>query len=142
MASRSGARMPSLDNPRHEKVAVGIAIEGLTQVGAYENAGYEPNDSHACRLVGKGRMSERIGQLQAEYAVQATENVEQHLARLTAMSEKAIAPALADPKGGAGGVHAVNNTMKYHDAPMIRAQQANYNNGLQITSRIIPGKRA
>ena len=57
---------------------------------AYEAAGYKPHRSNASRMIADDSIKTRIGELQDEYAVQATKTVEQHLARLTAMSEAAL----------------------------------------------------
>ena len=82
--------MSRLDNPRHEQAAVGVALEGKTQVEAYGDAGFVPHDSNACRMIGTDRMQDRIGELQDEFRVEATQDAKQHLARLTAMAEKAM----------------------------------------------------
>ena len=54
--------MPALTNPKHERFAQELA-KGKSQVEAYELAGYKPNDSHAARLVGNGRIQGRIDEL-------------------------------------------------------------------------------
>ena len=54
--------MPALQNPKHERFAQELA-KGKSQVEAYELAGYKPNDGHACRLAGNGRILARIDEL-------------------------------------------------------------------------------
>lgn len=63
-----------LDNARHERFAQELA-KGASQVEAYERAGYKPNDSHAARLVGKGRISDRIAELKAAAATEAVTTI-------------------------------------------------------------------
>lgn len=54
--------MPSLENPRHERFAQDIA-KGMAQLEAYTNAGYKPNDGHAARLAGDGRIVARVAEI-------------------------------------------------------------------------------
>ncbi|WP_313326258.1 hypothetical protein [Sphingobium yanoikuyae] len=59
-----------LANHRHEKFAQALA-KGMSQVDAYVDAGYKPNDGHAARLAGNGRVQSRLAELQAEAAKEA-----------------------------------------------------------------------
>ncbi len=54
--------MPVLANSRHEIFAQELA-KGKTQVDAYTIAGFKPNDGHAARLAGDGRIIARVGEL-------------------------------------------------------------------------------
>jgi hypothetical protein len=49
--------MPPIQNPQHESFAQARA-KGATLYDAFENAGYPPDRSHACRLA-SARMSPR-----------------------------------------------------------------------------------
>jgi hypothetical protein len=51
-----------LKNTRHERFAQELA-KGKSQVDAYETAGYKPNDGHAARLAGNGRVRDRVLEL-------------------------------------------------------------------------------
>lgn len=59
--------MPILPNPRHEAFAQALA-KGKTQVEAYAEAGYKPNESHASRLVSNGKVADRVAELQRSAA--------------------------------------------------------------------------
>jgi phage terminase small subunit len=54
--------MPALQNPKHERFAQELA-KGKSQVEAYVEAGYKPNDGHAARLAGDGRISARVAEI-------------------------------------------------------------------------------
>ena len=56
--------MPALKNPKHELFAQALA-KGMSQVDAYEAAGYKPNRQHASRLVTKGDIKRRIREISA-----------------------------------------------------------------------------
>lgn len=56
-----------LENARHERFAQELA-KGRSQLDAYAAAGYKPNDGHAARLAGNGRVAERLAELQAAAA--------------------------------------------------------------------------
>jgi hypothetical protein len=60
--------MPSLDNPRYERFAQDIA-KGMPQLEAYVNAGYKPNDGHAARLAGDGRIVARVAEIKDRAAI-------------------------------------------------------------------------
>lgn len=62
--------MPVLDNARHERFAQELA-KGASQVEAYEKAGYKPNDGHAARLAGNGRVKDRVAEIQGKAAERA-----------------------------------------------------------------------
>lgn len=54
--------MPALANRKHELFAQGLAA-GKSQIEAYELAGYKPDDGHATRLAGNGRIQARLAEL-------------------------------------------------------------------------------
>ena len=54
-----------LDNARHERFAQGVA-SGKSATDAYDDAGYEPDRSHASRLASNGNVSERVEELLKE----------------------------------------------------------------------------
>jgi len=53
---------------RHECFAQGLA-KGNSQVEAYAEAGYKPDDGAACRLSGNVRIQNRVAELQERAAV-------------------------------------------------------------------------
>jgi phage terminase small subunit len=57
--------MPILKNPRHEAFARSRA-KGARLKDAYEDAGFVPDTSHACRLASQPEVAERIAELRAE----------------------------------------------------------------------------
>ena len=57
--------MPPIQNPQHETFAQARA-KGATLYDAFENAGYPPDRSHACRLAKREDVAERIASLRAE----------------------------------------------------------------------------
>jgi hypothetical protein len=57
--------MPALPNPKHELFAQGLA-SGLSQAKAYVQAGYKPDDAHAARLAGDGRIKGRVAELRGQ----------------------------------------------------------------------------
>lgn len=71
--------MPPLDNPRHERFAQGLA-EGKTQIEAYREAGYRPDDGAANRLSGKVR--HRVAELQGRAAARTEVTIETLVAEL------------------------------------------------------------
>lgn len=59
--------MAVLTNARHERFAQELAA-GKTATEAYTLAGYKPDDGHASRLAGNGRIVERVAELQGRAA--------------------------------------------------------------------------
>ncbi len=57
--------MPALPNLRHEAFAQARA-KGASLVAAYEDAGFTPDRSHACRLAKDPNVAERLAELRAE----------------------------------------------------------------------------
>ncbi len=57
--------MPTLPNLRHEAFAQARA-RGASLVNAYEDAGFTPDRSHACRLAKDPNVAERLAELRAE----------------------------------------------------------------------------
>lgn len=75
--------MPPLANPKHELFAHELA-KGRTQVEAYAKAGYKPNDGHAARLAGDGRIAQRVLELQTKVAAKVEVTMETILLDLEA----------------------------------------------------------
>lgn len=59
------AKMPRLDNPKHEAYALNLA-KGMKQVDAYSHAGYNSNPSAASRLATAPMIADRIDELKVE----------------------------------------------------------------------------
>jgi hypothetical protein len=57
--------MPVLKNPKHELFAQGLA-KGMSQAKAYVEAGFKPDDGHAARLAGDGRIRGRVAELRGQ----------------------------------------------------------------------------
>ncbi len=94
-----------LTNPRHERFAQELA-KGKTQIEAYELAGYEPNESHASRLVRNGKVSARVDELLAQAAERAVITVHDIVDQLDedrtfARSLEAPGPAITATMGKA-----------------------------------------
>jgi hypothetical protein len=62
--------MGTLPNQRHELFAQALAA-GKTASEAYGQAGYKPDDGHACRLAGIGKVRARVAELQSKAASRA-----------------------------------------------------------------------
>lgn len=77
-----------LKNPKHERFAQELA-KGRSQVEAYATAGYKPNDGHAARLAGDGRIGARVLELQQRAAVRTEITVASITNRLLGIAEKA-----------------------------------------------------
>jgi hypothetical protein len=60
--------MPSLDNPRHERFAQELA-KGKSQLDAYVEAGYKPDDGAASRLSGNVRIQQRVSEIKDRSAI-------------------------------------------------------------------------
>ena len=90
--------MPTLSNAKHELFAQALA-KGKTQIEAYTDAGYAPNESHASRLVTNGKVQLRVAELQERAAVR----VELTVADILKEREEARQSALtaATPQSGA-----------------------------------------
>lgn len=56
--------MPTLQNPQHETFACARA-KGVSLQDAFEDAGFPPDRSHACRLAKREDVSARIAELRA-----------------------------------------------------------------------------
>jgi hypothetical protein len=78
--------MTVLDNPRHEAFAQARA-KGAPLDDAYENAGYVPNRSHACRLAKRPDIADRIAQLRAKRAEVIDASPEELIARLMRLAK-------------------------------------------------------
>lgn len=97
--------MSVLTNPKHEAFAQALA-KGRTQIEAYAAAGYKPNDGHAARLAGNGRIKGRVAEIQAKVAARAVVTVhslveELEEARALALEEKQTAAAVSASLGKA-----------------------------------------
>jgi len=55
--------MPTLDNPRHERFAQGLA-KGMSADAAYEQAGFKPNRGNASTLKANQSVKDRVAELQ------------------------------------------------------------------------------
>lgn len=92
LAGRSlpnGCPMAVLTNPKHELFAQGLA-KGLTQVEAYERAGYQPTPESASRLLTNAKVSARVAELQERAAARVEITVAgltERLLRLATMAE-------------------------------------------------------
>lgn len=62
--------MPALENPKHERFAQQL-FKGKTQLEAYVEAGYKPDDGAAARLSGNVRIKARIVELQSASSMRA-----------------------------------------------------------------------
>ncbi len=120
--------MPVLSNPRHERFAQELA-KGRSQVDAYELAGFKPDDAHAARLAGNGRISGRVAELLAAGAKRVEVTVESLIAeaeeaRQGAMQDHQWSAAVAavKEKGVLSGVRvekserkSINDVRRIHD---------------------------
>jgi phage terminase small subunit len=73
--------MPVLENPKHERFAQELA-KGTSASQAYVLAGYKPNDSHASRLGGNGKVAARVEEILGRAAARAEVSVERVLQEL------------------------------------------------------------
>lgn len=88
--------MAALENPKHERFAQCVA-KGMTQIEAYKEAGYKPNEAHASRLASNGKVQARIAQILTSAATRVEINlatITEHLLRVATKAE-----ALADSGG-------------------------------------------
>lgn len=87
-----------LKNARHEKFAQELA-KGKSQVQAYADAGYKPDDGASARLSGNVRVQERLDELKslaAKRTVVTVENITQRLLKIAEKGEGAAdAPLLS-----------------------------------------------
>lgn len=67
--------MPALENPKWEHFAQALA-KGKTQIEAYAEAGYRPNDANATRLTGNDRIKARVAELQERMAYKSEITIE------------------------------------------------------------------
>ena len=89
--------MAVLKNARHEAFAQALA-KGKSQVEAYSLAGYKPNDGHAARLAGNGRIANRVTELQHNAAGRAEVTVARVLKELSRLGFSDIRSAF-DERG-------------------------------------------
>lgn len=80
--------MGVLSNPKHELFAQLLA-KGRTQIEAYREAGYRPDDGAAARLSGNVRVRERVVELQERSAIRASVSVASITENLARIAEKA-----------------------------------------------------
>lgn len=97
--------MPALENPKHEAFARALA-KGKSQIEAYTEAGYKPDEPHASRLASNGKVAARVEELlekAAEKAVVTVETIAVELeeARALALKEGQSAAAVAASMGKA-----------------------------------------
>src|SRR5271166_607724 len=89
--------MPILKNARHEKLAQELA-SGKTAREAYKFAGYAPDDGHASRLAGNGKVATRVAELQqagAEKSAMTTESLIKEADRIQKQAERLNQPSAA-----------------------------------------------
>jgi hypothetical protein len=89
--------MPILKNARHEKFAQELAC-GKTAREAYKVAGYVPDDGHASRLAGNGKVATRVAELQqaaAEKSLMTTESLIAEADRIQKLAERLKNPSAA-----------------------------------------------
>lgn len=79
--------MPALSNAKHELFAQALA-KGKTQIEAYAEAGYAPNDANANRLTGNDRVAARVAELQERAATRTEITVASITERLLAIATK------------------------------------------------------
>jgi hypothetical protein len=79
--------LPCLSNPKHERFAQGLA-KGLTQVEAYEEAGYKPDTGAAARLSVNVSLKARVAELQERAAIRTEITVASITERLLAIAMK------------------------------------------------------
>ncbi|MEP6967826.1 MAG: hypothetical protein ABI906_07075 [Pseudomonadota bacterium] len=87
--------MPNLQNSRHGAFAAARA-RGARLEDAYEDAGFVPDKSHACRLANRPEVAERVSELRREREGvddAAPEAIIAALVRLAKDSEAAKTPA-------------------------------------------------
>ncbi len=112
--------MPALDNIKHELFAQGLA-KGYSQVKAYAEAGYKPNDGASARLAGNVRIKARIAELVEKTTEKVIENVswdaKDLFARMNSLIERAA--AAGDYKAAIDGSKFVLRCFGYEDAPTL-----------------------
>ena len=67
--------MPALKNPKHEHLRCSALAKGMSQVDAYEAAGYEPDMPNACRLTRNDKVKARVRELQHRVAQLTKETI-------------------------------------------------------------------
>jgi hypothetical protein len=80
--------MPALKNPKHELFAQALA-KGMSQVDAYEAAGYEPDMPNACRLTRNDKVQTRVRELQGRAAARAEISVVYLTEKVLALAKSA-----------------------------------------------------
>lgn len=75
--------MAALKNPKHEAFATALAA-GKSQMEAYAEAGYTPNESHASRLANNGKVRARVAEILKRVGERAAVTVESILKDLEA----------------------------------------------------------
>lgn len=89
------------DNPRHERYAQGLAA-GLTQLAAYEKAGYSPNAGSASTLAKNPKIKARVTELLELAADEAIVTAEQVLIELKRIGFSNIAEVVSWTQAGVG----------------------------------------
>jgi len=128
--------MPELKNPKHERFAQLLA-EGMTQVDAYEEAGYTRNDGNAAKTANRKDVQARVKEITGKGAEQAACTV----ASLIAEAEEARQAALqaSTPQCSA----AVSATMAKAKISglLLEGPQTTNNTQVNITSDIDAARR-
>lgn len=78
-----------LKNARQERFAQELA-RGKSQLEAYTIAGYKPNEGHAARLAGNGKVADRVAEILAAAAELAKIDAAWVLRRAADLYEKAV----------------------------------------------------
>lgn len=112
--------MPMLKNPKQERFAQGLA-SGLTEIKAYEKAGYKPDRGAASRLSANISIKARVIELIEKTAEKVMENVswdaKDLFARMNSLIERAA--AAGDYKAAIDGSKFVLRCFGYEDAPTL-----------------------
>jgi hypothetical protein len=85
---------------KHERFAQLVAL-GLARSVAYEKVGYKPNDGHAARLAGNGRVRARIDFLKAKAAAKTVVTLESMIEDAIRIRDLAVELGQLGPAVGA-----------------------------------------
>jgi hypothetical protein len=112
--------MPALSNIKHEAFAQALAA-GMSQVEAYEKAGYKPNDGHAARLAGNGRVVARVEELRSTALQEAQAELKYDAISIFRRIDDIIAEARAagDHKVAMEGAKFIAKAFGYEDHPTL-----------------------
>ncbi|MGI9168882.1 MAG: hypothetical protein ACR2FH_01720 [Caulobacteraceae bacterium] len=100
--------MPILQNPRYEAFAQ-ARVSGASLEQAYEDAGFAPDTSHACRLAKRPEVAERMAELLREQDEAEDASPRAIVAALVRMARDS-----EEPKTAAGVKEARLNLLEAH----------------------------